>query len=187
MLGAHCSKGYSVTQKMVTLSSGEAELMAAVKASSEAIGLCQLAAAWGLGLEAQVLVDSSAALAVTNRKGNGRLRHVKVGHLWIQECAEREEVVYSKVCGEVNPADLYTKHLHGTRILDLLGRTSQNPQLGEASSRLRLQALRSLAADLEYIPFRPVGHVGPPGGGGVNAHTPCPASSCVRVSTFACA
>ena len=40
LLGAHPIKGYSVTQRFVTLSSGEAELMALVKASSEAIGLC---------------------------------------------------------------------------------------------------------------------------------------------------
>merc|ERR1711867_90210 len=79
LLGAHPIKGYSVTQRCVTLSSGEAELMALVKASSEAIGICQLAESWGMGMSANVHVDSSAAIAVTDRKGCGKLRHVRIG------------------------------------------------------------------------------------------------------------
>ena len=71
MVGSHCLRTYSVTQKFVTLSSGEAELMALVKATSEAIGLAQLGAGWGMSLTAAVFVDSSAALAVTARRGNG--------------------------------------------------------------------------------------------------------------------
>ena len=41
--GSHLIKSWSVTQKNVTLSSGEAELVAAVKATSEAIGIARLA------------------------------------------------------------------------------------------------------------------------------------------------
>ena len=61
--------------------------MAAVRATTEAIGLVQLAESWGVRATSSVLVDSSAALAIVARKGNGKLRHVKVGHLWIQEKA----------------------------------------------------------------------------------------------------
>ena len=83
--GGHCVRTWSVTQKAVSLSSGEAELMALVKATSEAIGVQQLAASWGLKFDIGVHVDSSAALAVTARKGNGKLRHVRIGHLWVQD------------------------------------------------------------------------------------------------------
>ena len=42
MAGRHYIKSWSATQKSVTLSSGEAELVAAVKMSSEIIGIAQL-------------------------------------------------------------------------------------------------------------------------------------------------
>ena len=84
-MGTHCLRTYSVTQKCVSLSSAEAELYALVRASAEAIGICQLAATWGLQLVGEVHVDSSAALAVTQRRGCGKLRHVRIGHLWVQE------------------------------------------------------------------------------------------------------
>lgn len=45
--GAHLVKSWSLTQKFVTLSSAEAELMAAVKATAETIGMTQLAESWG--------------------------------------------------------------------------------------------------------------------------------------------
>ena len=61
-----------------------------------------------------MFVDSSAALAVVNRKGCGKLRHVRVGQLWVQQLADEEEVSFRKVLGDDNPADLSTKYL--TRI-----------------------------------------------------------------------
>ena len=99
MLGSHCLRTYSVTQAGVTLSSAEAELLAVVRASSEAIGLCQLAASWGLSLTGEVFGDSSAALAIVKRRGCGKLRHVRVGHLWVQEAAASGTLRYSKVQG----------------------------------------------------------------------------------------
>ena len=143
MLGAHCLRSYSVTQKFVTLSSGEAELMAMVKATTEAVGLTQLAASWGIDLQASVFVDSTAALAVTNRKGCGKLRHVRIGYLWIQELAEADTVGFAKVHGEVNPADLATKHLAPAKRDQLISLISQNSVAGEAKSRLRLSKLGS--------------------------------------------
>ena len=71
--GGHHLKSWSTTQKAITLSSAEAELSACVKASSEAIGTAQMVKSLGTDLEARVYVDSSAALSVVNRKGNGRL------------------------------------------------------------------------------------------------------------------
>ncbi len=111
MIGGHCVKSWSSTQKSITLSSGEAELVAAVKTSTEVLGLIQLAHDWGVDAEARVFVDSSAAVGVVHRKGNGKLRHVKVGMLWIQEKVEDGEMEVLKVKGDENPADLMTKHL----------------------------------------------------------------------------
>ena len=111
MRGSHYVKSWSSTQKNITISSGEAELVAAVKASTEIIGITQLAAEWGEEFRAQAFVGSSAALGVVKRKGNGKLRHVRVGMLWIQQKSEDGDITYTKVLGEKNPADLFTKHL----------------------------------------------------------------------------
>ena len=69
MRGGHCLKAWSSTQKAVALSSGESELLAAVKASCEATGLAQMAQDIGCPMEAEILVDSSAALGAVNRRG----------------------------------------------------------------------------------------------------------------------
>ena len=114
MIGTHTIKTWSSTQKSITLSSGEAELVAAVKTSTELIGLQQMAKEWDIELGGEVLVDSSAALGATKRKGNGKLRHVRVGLLWIQQQAEEGSIQYEKVLGTQNPADLMTKHLAKT-------------------------------------------------------------------------
>ena len=89
--------------------SGEAELVPAVKASCELIGVLQMSSEWGVEAEGEVYVDSTAALAITQRKGNGKMRHVRVGMLWTQEKAEEGELRYRKVDGNLNPADLLTK------------------------------------------------------------------------------
>jgi hypothetical protein len=111
MLGQHCVKTWSSTQKSITLSSGEAELVAMVKMSSEVLGLIQLAKDWGQTKIGRVLADSSAALAVVKRKGNGKLRHVRVGMMWIQQTEENGDLQYNKVAGEKNQGDLMTKGL----------------------------------------------------------------------------
>ena len=47
LVGGHCVKSWSSTQKNITLSSGEAELVSCVKMSCEALGIVQLMADWG--------------------------------------------------------------------------------------------------------------------------------------------
>ena len=103
MRGRHHIKSWSVTQKRVTLSSTEAELGALVKASAEAIGILQMAEGLGDSATAEIVVDSSAALSVAQRKGTGKMRHARIGQLWIQEAAENEELTFRKVKGGENP------------------------------------------------------------------------------------
>ena len=62
----------------------EAELIAAVNANCETIGILQLAEGWGDAMEGEIWMDSSAARGMVKRKGNGNMRHVRIGHLWIQ-------------------------------------------------------------------------------------------------------
>ena len=60
-------------------------------------------------IDADVLTDASAALAIVSRKGVGRVRHLDTSLLWIQEEAARKEIMYGKVDGKENPADILTK------------------------------------------------------------------------------
>jgi hypothetical protein len=138
MIGRHCVKSWSSTQKNVTLSSGEAELVAAVKTCTETIGVTQLAADWGVKLEGRIYVDSTAAIGVAHRKGNGKLRHVKVGLLWIQEKVDEDELRVEKILGTENPADLMTKNLGWKKIEQFMSALGQTFRDGRAERSLKL-------------------------------------------------
>ena len=55
---------WATTQKNVTLSSAEAELVACVKASAETIGVVQMAESFGRHVSGEVHVDSSTTLGM---------------------------------------------------------------------------------------------------------------------------
>ena len=97
-----------------------------------------MAGEWGMNLHGKVYVDSSAAIGVVRRKGNGKLRHIRVGMLWVQEKQETGELQYQKVLGSENPGDMMTKYLPGKAIekhMLMLGFVSLT---GRARKSLRL-------------------------------------------------
>ena len=122
----------------MTLSSAEAELGALVKAAAETIGILQMVEGLGDVATAEVFVDSSAALSVAQRKGTGKMRHVRIGQLWIQEAAENEELAFRKVRGEENPADLGTKHLTRRKIDELIAKIYLQEADGRADQSLNI-------------------------------------------------
>jgi len=109
-IGGHVLKTWSHTQKTVALSSAEAELTALVKATCEGMGISAMMADWGQEMGQVVFADASAALGAVKRRGAGKLRHVHVGMLWVQEKAADEEIIYKKIEGPKNPADMLTKY-----------------------------------------------------------------------------
>jgi len=46
-----------------------------------------------------------------HRQGLGKMRHVEVGHLWIQQAVRTGRIILRKVLGTENIADLMTKYL----------------------------------------------------------------------------
>ena len=120
MHGMHCIRTWSVTQATVALSSAEAELTALVRTSCETIGLCQLASEFGLAFSGRIFADASAALGVVSRRGAGKLRHVRIGSLWVQEAQRAGTLDFRKVLGSENPADLFTKGLKADVIRHLM-------------------------------------------------------------------
>ena len=111
MIGKHCIRTWSSTQPSVTLSSGEAEFYGRVKAAGAGLGHQSLMKDVGLELPVCVWTDSSAALGIASRSGLGKLRHLETHTLWVQEKVRTKAISVKKVRGEVNPADLFTKHL----------------------------------------------------------------------------
>ena len=55
--------------------------------------------------------DATAAIAIAQRGGLGKLRHIQTQYLWIQERVANKDVGLQKVLGTENPADMLTKHL----------------------------------------------------------------------------
>ena len=111
MLAGHAIKTWSSTQATVALSSGEAEFNGVLKGSGIGLGYQSLLADLGLSLPLRVWTDSSAAIGVCSRQGLGKLRHIDTHLLWIQQAVRCRRVDLRKIPGEVNPADLFTKHL----------------------------------------------------------------------------
>ena len=62
-------------------------------------------------VEGEVYADASAALGITQRSGKGKVRHIRVQALWVQEVRCTKRLAYKKVLGTRNPADLLTKHV----------------------------------------------------------------------------
>ena len=108
--GPHRIKMWSRTQALVSLSSAEAELYAAIKACSETLGFLSLLKDYQIHANGKIMSDASAALGIIKRQGLGRTRHIQTSYLWIQHVNERG-VNFSKVPGSENFADLFTKPL----------------------------------------------------------------------------
>ena len=113
-----------------------------VKMSTELIGLMNMMLDWRHQCRARVYADSTAALGVVNRKGSGKLRHVRVGMLWIQGKREDGSIEYTKVGGADNPGDLMTKSLAAESIQNHVKRMFIDVRGGRADASLHLSSIR---------------------------------------------
>ena len=102
-------KHWSRTQKAQALSSGETEYYAMVTGCAEGLGLQALAEDLGWKAEVRLWTDSSAAKAVANRRGLGKLRHAELKWLWVQDMVKEGRVKLRTVRGDENVADHLTK------------------------------------------------------------------------------
>jgi hypothetical protein len=130
MFGGHMVKSWSSTQAIVALSSGEAEYYGIVKGASIGLGLKSMLGDFGIGATIRVNTDASAAKGMANRKGLGKVRHIEVNQLWIQDRAAKGDLTISKVNGKENLADILTKHVNSEDIRVHLFRTGQCIQAG---------------------------------------------------------
>ena len=83
--------------------------------------------------------DSSAAIAIGNRRGLNKLKHIRLGELWIQEKVHSGEIDMRKVHGEANVADLFTKHVAEVKIEQYCGTLNCKIREGRSDLGLRMQ------------------------------------------------
>ena len=69
--GSHPFKMWSRTQELVSLSSAEAELYAAIKACNETLGFLSLLKDYQIHATGKIMSDASAALGIIKRQGIG--------------------------------------------------------------------------------------------------------------------
>ena len=120
-VGDHCVKSYSLNQAVIALSSGEAEYYGVVKGASIALGLRSVMRDLGVNLAITIQTDASAAKGIASRRGLGRVRHIEVNQLWVQEKVSTGEIIVQKIGTKDNLADALTKHVDAApaRIKDL--------------------------------------------------------------------
>jgi hypothetical protein len=104
-----CVKSWSSTQASVAQSSGEAEYYSLARAAAEGLGIQALMRDLGWDAIVRVWVDSSAAKSIASRVGLGKVRHLEVKFLWIQEMVKGKKIQVRKIRGDSNPADNLTK------------------------------------------------------------------------------
>ena len=130
MLGNHMVKTWCSTQAIVALSSGEAEYYGIVKGGSIGIGLRSMLEDFGVKVTIRINIDASAAKGMANRKGLGKVRHIAVNQLWIQDRIARGDLAIHKVNGKENLADILTKHVSVEDIRVHMHKTGQYIQAG---------------------------------------------------------
>ena len=134
MVGRHLIKAWSTTQSTLALSSGEAELTGIVKGASQAIGLRSVAKDLGIKWDIEIRTDATAAIGICRRKGLGKIRHLAVADLWVQDKVKSGDFALSKILGSDNPADLLTKYLDGSSIVKHAKRIEIEYEGGRADS-----------------------------------------------------
>ena len=111
MWGSHLIKSWSKTQTVIALSSGEAEYYGMVKGASEALGLQAMLNDFNIDCSLVLKSDASAAVAIANRRGFGKVRHIEVCQLWLQDKVRRGDIKIVKVGTHENVADALTKYV----------------------------------------------------------------------------
>ena len=141
-------------------SSGEAEIRALSHCGRTTMFIRNLTEQdFGMKVETpRIWCDSSAALQAARKMGVGKMRHIEVGHLYIQSLVKSKQVIIGKIEGTQNPADILTKHLAtgelvkvGTERIGLVDLTETG--LDKHVSKVNMRTIGSIAENLK--PWKP--------------------------------
>ena len=134
MMGPHLLRHWSVTQPTISLSSGEAELVGIVRGASQAMGFKSMCHDLGFQVKLYLKTDASAAIGICRRRGLGRIRHLAVSDLWVQEKLRNNGFSLKNILGVDIPADALTKHVERPVLNRLLPRMHVQKEEGRAQN-----------------------------------------------------
>ena len=94
----------------------------------------------GLDFQLEICSDASAAIGICKRRGLGKVRHLAVADLWIQDHLRTNGFLLNRVKGPDNPADVLTKfvdkvtldkHIGTMPMASLEGRAESAPMIND--------------------------------------------------------
>ena len=160
-IGDHMIKSWSTTQSLIALSTGEADLYAIKKSAANGLGAWSLLSDMGLTLDIRVYTDATTGKSIASRRGLGKVRHISVNELWIQELVQNKSVTIVKIKNKFNPSDILTKHLGRAEIEMIMehvqhcyeqGRAAAAPKLAITDEKkiMHDEELHSVSKDQQY-------------------------------------
>ena len=114
--GLHTWDCYSVTQATIALSSAESEFYATGSATARGLQCKAYLTETERPCELDVYSDSSAGRGMCQRTGVGKVRHLELRFLWIQERLRLKAFRLNKETTEEMTADIFTKYCEWPRI-----------------------------------------------------------------------
>ena len=102
---------HSRTQPVIALSSGESELIAAVGTRTEMIHARRIFGEMQTPVRLTAHLDSTAAIGAIARLGRGRMKHIDIRHLWLQQHVRDKSITILMLGTADHRADLFTKFL----------------------------------------------------------------------------
>jgi hypothetical protein len=112
-------------QGIVTLSTTEAEYVAATSAGQEILWLCNLFTELGYTFSSPstLHVDNQSAISVAkNPEHHGRMKHLDLRFYWLRDEVEKGRIHIQHLRTDEMPADIFTKALPRPKVLDIVER-----------------------------------------------------------------
>ena len=78
-----------------------------VKGASGAIGIRSMLEDMGVTASIELRTDASVATGIVSRTGIGKVRHIEVAQLWLQERVRNGDICVRKVHADENLADAF--------------------------------------------------------------------------------
>ena len=100
---------WSRGQASFALSSAESELYAIGTGAVEALGFCQLLKELGVNVVPTLFTDAQSALDICKKRGPGRMKHVELKFLAVQEWQKEGKIKLRKINTSMNPSDMLAK------------------------------------------------------------------------------
>ena len=103
-------KAWTTAQSVIALPSGEPEYYGMVKGGTVRLGSKAGQSELGVEVGAKIKSHAIAATAIASRKGLGKVRHVEMRQLRLQDKVRRGEVKVMKVSADENLAYVLAKY-----------------------------------------------------------------------------